>query len=98
MSEIQCHLRAFCDYSLVFKGNTPRAVDTYRREISAFLKTVTAQHPQEITLQLIESYLLAGKLEKHYAVHLKNPLDGLSMFAKLGQSKTKIRGELLAIP
>jgi len=81
MSEIHYHLRAFCDYSLAFKGNTPQAVETYRWEISAFLKATPVSHPQDITLQLIESYLLAGKLEKNWSAKtIRNRTIALRIF------------------
>jgi len=54
MSENQHQLRAFCEYSRVFKGNTERSVKAYRFEVGAFVDATDTATASEIDRQTIE--------------------------------------------
>ena len=81
MSEIQHQLRAFCEYSRVFKGNTERSVKTYKFEVGSFAKATGVNSASEIDRPLIENYMLKGKLERNWSSKtIRNRLMALRIF------------------
>ncbi len=81
MSEIYHQLHAFCEYSLVFKGNTERSVDTYRRELSAYIKFSDAQTVADIDQSQIQKYIMRGKLELNWSAKtIRNRIISLRIF------------------
>lgn len=81
MSEIQQQLRAFCEYSRVFKGNTERSVKTYEFELRAFINHTGIQSASEIDRSLIENYIVHKKLNQNWAAKtIRNRLMAFRIF------------------
>lgn len=81
MSEIQHQLRAFCEYSRVFKGNTERSVKTYQFEVNSFVKYSGVNTASEIDRPLIENYIVRQKLDRGWSAKtIRNRLMALRIF------------------
>ncbi len=81
MSEInQLHHR-FCLYSLTFKGNTPRTIKWFRDDFLWFQRFANIESIEQLTKQLIESWIYKGKLEHNWAARtIRLRLQSLSLF------------------
>lgn len=81
MSEIQHQLRAFCEYSRMFKGNTERSVKTYRWEVGSFVDAAGVVAAIEIDRPMIEQYMLTGKLDRKWSAKtIRNRIMVLRIF------------------
>lgn len=77
---LQIH-RRFCDYCLVFKGNTPRTIVWYRESINYLVPYLNVSDIDELSKHKIEDWLLYGKLEKNWVPKtIRNRLQSLSLF------------------
>lgn len=81
MNEILNRHQQFCDYSLTFKGNTPRTIKWLHDSMRYFLKSTNVQRLSQIDRTLIENYILKGKLEKSWSPYtIRNRLDAMHLF------------------
>ena len=81
MSEILHHHRTFCEYSRVFKGNTPRTIQWLKETIGYFVKDTKLERVSEINRNSIENFMLRGKLEKDWSPKtIRNRLVSLRLF------------------
>lgn len=81
MSQIQQQHRHFCEYSLTFKGNTPRTIKWYEDTFRHFLKEMPIQNASEITLAVVEDYVMRGKIDRHWSARtIRNRLSALKLF------------------
>lgn len=81
MSELEnLHLR-FCQYSAVFKGNTPRTIDWFKTDFRWFLGFAKIERLDQLTKHQIEDWILYGKLERKWvAKTVRLRLQSLSLF------------------
>jgi len=81
MSEILDHHRLFCEYSLVFKGNTPRTVKWLEETMRYFLKHTNVKTVHEINRPLIENYILRGKLDRGWSAKtIRTRISSIKLF------------------
>ena len=81
MSEIKKLHQRFCDYSLVFKGNTPMTIKWLKEAMRLFLNATQSESINDITRHVIGYWILNGKLEKHWAAKtIRSRLQALSLF------------------
>ena len=81
MKTITLQHRRFCDYSLTFKGNTPRTIQWYESTFRHFLKSTGVECCSHITRPLIERYITEGKHNQQWAVRtIRNRLGALKLF------------------
>jgi len=76
----QIHDR-FCQYSLAFKGNTPRTIKWFKDDFKWFQKFANIERIEQLDKQLIESWIYKGKLEKNWSAKtIRNRLQSLNIF------------------
>lgn len=81
MTDIEKLHQRFCDYSLVFKGNTPRSIRWLKDIFQYFLRFANIETPGQITREMIESWIFEGKIQKKWSAQtIKNRLQALSLF------------------
>jgi len=81
MLEIHHQIRAFCEYSRVFKGNTERSVKTFEFELRSFANATGISDAAEITLPLFEGYILQRKLERGWSAKtIRNRIVAMRVF------------------
>ena len=81
MSEIARHHEAFCQHSLVFKGNTPRTVDWLAETFGYFQKGTGVQSVTDIDQFMIEDYVVCGQTEKGWSAKtIRNRINALKIF------------------
>lgn len=81
MSQISQLHQQFCDYSLAFKGNTPKTINWLKETFKYFLNDTGISQIHTIDRVLIESYFLNGKMEKGWSNKtIKTRLSALSLF------------------
>jgi len=77
---LRLHQR-FCDYSLTFKGNTPRTIQWYRSVISAFIRHTKLDKIESVTQGVIEGWILDKKLKNNWSAKtIRNNLQGIGLF------------------
>lgn len=81
MSEITNLHNRFCQYSLAFKGNTPRTIQWYKTDFRGFQRFANIENIEQLTKHLIEDFILHGKLERNWqAQTIRLRLQSLSLF------------------
>ena len=81
MNEIERLHARFCDYSQVFKGNKPSTIKWFRYDFTLFMRFSKLNSIREINRHLIEDWILAGKLDKNWAVQtVRLKLQWMSLF------------------
>lgn len=65
MSEISRLHAAFCEYSLVFKGNTPRTIKWYKENLRYFVHFTNVETVAQINQRMLEEYLLTGRAQRN---------------------------------
>lgn len=71
----------FCEYSLVFKGNTPRTIKWLEETFRFFLKDIKVSEVSQITESLIENWILRGKIDHEWSAKtIQTRLSSLSLF------------------
>lgn len=71
----------FCEYSLTFKGNTPRTIQWFQNDFRWFQRYANIEDIKQLTKQLVESWIYKGKLEHNWSartIYLR--LQSLSLF------------------
>lgn len=63
MTEIQNLHNRFCEYSEVFKGNTKATIKWLKVDFNSLIKYSQIETLQEVNKQLLESWIIKGKLE-----------------------------------
>ena len=77
---LKLHQR-FCDFSLAFKGNTPRAISWFQQCIMPLLRFSEASRIEELNRHVIEDWIMKGKLERKWSAKtIRNMLQGVSIF------------------
>ena len=56
----------FCQHSLAFKGNTPRTIYWFQTDFRMFLKFNPIEELDQLTKEVIEDWILYGKLERNW--------------------------------
>ena len=67
MNEIQKLHEKFCNYSEALKDNTPRTIRWFREVFSYFTKQTSVRTPQDITADVIEEWIIMGKMKKGWS-------------------------------
>jgi site-specific recombinase XerD len=81
MNEVLQIHRRFCDYCLVFKGNTKQTIRWYKESIKYLVEHSKAEKISDISKHTVEDWLLWGKLERDWAPKtIRNRLQSLSLF------------------
>jgi len=81
MSELLKLHRRFCDYSLVFKGNTRRTIQWFEETIGYVGKQTGATRVEEITRRKVEEWIFRGKTERNWSAKtIRSRLQSLSSF------------------
>jgi site-specific recombinase XerD len=81
MNEIEILHNRFCQYSEVFKGNTKASIKWLKREFKSFLKYSNVQLLEEVNREVIEDWILKGKLDHNWAPKtVKTRLQAVSLF------------------
>lgn len=81
MSNIARHHEAFCQHSLVFKGNTPRTVAWLQETFGYFVKDTQVQSVTEIDQFMIEDYVVRGQTEKGWSPKtIRTRINALKIF------------------
>ena len=81
MSEINRLHHRFCQYSLTFKGNTPRTIKWFKDDFKWFQKFAQIESIEQLTKQLIESWIYSGKLEHNWSARtIRLRIQALSLF------------------
>jgi len=85
MKKITYQHRQFCEYSLTFKGNTPRTIKWYQSTFGHFLKWADIECISEISYLVIKQYIVRGKMEKQWKARtIRNRLMALKLFLDWG--------------
>lgn len=78
----QLHDR-FCQYSIAFKGNTPRTIKWFKDDFKWFQKFAKIDKIEQLDKQLIESWIYKGKLENNWSAKtIRNRIQALNIFLK----------------
>ena len=81
MTEIQKLHQRFLDYSLVFKGNTPKSIKWLKWMFHCFVKFTKVESISAVDKKLVEDWILHGKLEKNWcAKTIRSKLQAVSLF------------------
>ena len=76
----QIHLR-FCQYSLAFKGNTPRTIKWFQDDFKWFQKFAHIERIEQLDKKIIEDWIYQGKLVHNWAPKtIRNRIQGLHIF------------------
>lgn len=68
-------------YSLTFKGNTPRTIKWFKDDFLWFQRFANIECIEELTKELIESWIIKGKLEHNWAARtIRLRLSSLGLF------------------
>lgn len=71
----------FCQHSLAFKGNTPRTIYWFQTDFRMFLKQNPIEEIEELTKEIIENWILYGKLERNWKPQtIKSRLQSMGLF------------------
>jgi len=81
MSNInKLHLR-FCQYSLAFKGNTPRTIKWFKDDFKWFQKFAQIEKIEQLDKKIIEDWIYQGKLLHHWSAKtIRNRIQALHIF------------------
>jgi len=81
MSEIEKLHHQFCQYSLTFKGNTPRTIKWFKEDFRWFIRFSGITEIEALTKQSIESWIIKGKLEKNWSIRtIRLRIQSLGLF------------------
>jgi len=81
MSEISRHHEAFCQHSIVFKGNTPRTIEWLQETFGYFVKHTGVENVYDIDQGLIEDYVVFGSTTKGWSAKtIRNRVSALKLF------------------
>lgn len=81
MNEIERLHARFCDYSQVFKGNSISTIKWFQYDFRQFMRFSGANEIKEINRNVIEDWVLEGKLEKKWvAKTIRLKIQGMSLF------------------
>jgi len=83
MNKILVLHRRFCDYSITFKGNTPRTIKWFKECVSYLVNQTGAGELSDLTRELIEDWIFTGKRERDWSAQtIRNRLICLNSFFK----------------
>ena len=81
MSEIFIQHQIFCEYSSVFKGNSPRTIKWLQETIRYFVRDTGVETLSEIDRPLVENYIIQGKVHKNWSAKtIRNRLQALKLY------------------
>ena len=81
MSELSQLHQQFCDYALVFKGNTPRTIRWFEETFDYFLRRTDLTTLDEMTREAIEDYIVRGRIDKRWSSRtIRNRVSALKSF------------------
>lgn len=81
MSNINQLHHQFCQYSLTFKGNTPRTIKWFRDDFKWFQRFANIDSIEQLNRKIIESWIIDGKLEHNWAARtIRLRIQSLSLF------------------
>ena len=81
MSKIKQHHRQFCQYSQVFKGNTPRTIRWLEETFKAFLKDTNVTSVGEVDRSLLENWIVQKRIMGKWSARtVRNRLCTLKLF------------------
>jgi len=73
----------FCNYQIVFKENKPRTITWFKEIIGYFVKQTGVNEISQINSQLIENWLMAGRLELNWSAKtVRNRFIAVNLFLK----------------
>jgi len=67
MNDIEKLHHRFCQYSLAFKGNSPRTIKWFETDFKWFQRFAHLEIIEQLTKSVIESWIYHGKLEKGWS-------------------------------
>lgn len=81
MSSLLRFHEQFCQYSFVFKNNSPTSIQSFRYTFLTFVEMTGVASLDQITQEIIEDYVIQGKLHKKWSAKtIRNHLQYLSLF------------------
>jgi len=81
MSEIQILHNRFCQYSVVFKGNTKSTIRWLKGDFSQFISFSKIESINDLTRSIVEDWIVKGKLESNWSAKtIRLRIQSLSLF------------------
>ena len=81
MSEIMNQHRQFCEYSLVFKGNSKRTIKWLDEVMRYFVNATGVEDVKNIDRTMVENYIMRGRLDKNWSAKtIRTRISALKLF------------------
>ena len=81
-SNIHAQFEQFCQYSIVFKGNSPNTIRWLKEKFKSFHQYSQITHLSELNKRKIEQWIIYGKLQRKWSArNVRHCLQAMSLFA-----------------
>ena len=81
MSEIQDLHHRFCQYSIVFKGNSIRTIQWFKVDFNQYVRYTGIENIKDVIKHIVEEWIINGKLERNWSPKTRRlHLQSMSLF------------------